>query len=1705
MRDVQLAFTDKNGNAITPTEYIKGEVLSIERPEATAVLTMFPSLECQSLPHPTCNPGINPEKTSAEFNAHVCNIRHHILQRVKAKQGFNTTATVDGPTLVALAKQYIGAINTPGTIPSLEFSWLAVIDRKLTALAEELLSRYEEEMDNAVKDTLPLEEGGLDDTEQPPKTLFGIHQKIYHPKFNILKREFTRLVPMPAGTSTDHKISETNILKDFLVKFEHQVAQYDHNMGDGERSTSRVVGGILFKYTEQNRKRSQEHCELLFDELYVQQKIVKLGWLEKGYWDKAVGPAKDAVYQKKIALIPGPPQNFQSSEIIHNRIKLTWDEPTVNSKAAKRYETEIRKHSGWVQIALSENMSVVVPNLNPNTNYCFRVRAINSIRKGEYSEDLRVTTAVGPPNKPSKPKLQVESSATAVIYAPKLNQEDENGSSVTHIIVERCSHDSDEWQPDEFLISSPGVAIRQEVSLESAIKDIIYYFRIRMKNSGGKSNPSDAVELTVSELIPGPPQNLSASRSSANQIDLKWDEPNLHPKAARTYEIEKKSGETGWSLLAETSSLYETVTGLKPNTEYSFRVCARNENRRGEYSEVLRTRTAAGAPSRPLAPVVNITSSMKATILVQKQDENGSPITHVVIECCAYDGPWCSVEYPIKPNVSVIKQEVTLENDALLFRVRMKSQSGVSSPSEVAKIDLIPGPPQSLSASRSSANQIDLKWDEPSLHPKAARTYDVEKRSGESGWSLLAETSSLYETVTGLKPNTEYSFRVCARNENRRGEYSEVFKTRTAASAPCQPLPPVIHVVSSMKATISVQKLNEEDENGSPTTHVVIERCSHDGPWRSNEYLIKPNISVIKQQVTLENDELLFRVRMKSEAGVSSPSDITEVATIDLIPGPPREIVGAQTHDCSTISWEKPSAHPYAVKNYEVEMHQINTAWKPYAVLEEQHITLNGLTVNTKYWFRVCALNERRKGDYSEELMLETPPGPPSRPSKPETRAINPRQAAVNVQKLKTEEEGGCPVSHMVVDTYSKASTEWSSQEFPIEENTPLIHQEVGLEDSTRFFRVRMKSEAGMSEPSEITEIPISDLPPGPPQNVCATDVSHDHIKLSWNVPSIHSRAAKSYEVELHTDCTGWKQVAIYEGLSAEVTGLKSNSKYWFRVCARNESRIGEFCDEVEANTAAGPPDRPSKPIVQLTPTKALISLQRHIDDENGSPITHIIVERCSQSTTWIEEEFPIAHDSALFRGEIPLDNAMQYFRVKIKNQVGVSEPSEIAEVATIDLNPGPPQNFRVVDNECAHDSIKLTWDIPAIHPAAARGYELELRSKNTEWKHALLAENLYAFATDLSPYTKYWFRICATNENKKGEYSEAIEGTTPPGPPKQPQRPSIEAMPNGKVVISIDRLSDKDQHGSPVESIKVERRSKENRVWISQDFFIYPDDVIIKEDLWLDSATEDTTYYFRVSMINNIGKSQPSDVVEFSTKDLIPGTPMCLQISEKQRQQITLRWDKPDIHPGAAVQYEVQKRVLSGGWTEVGRYPNTYAIVRDLQMDTMYKFQVRALNRKMNAGEYTITEDYTLDLTPGQLQPPRVVGVGQDCIKIRWNKATDNPTAAKRYIVQIKGGQHHDWEQVKSTVHRSAVINNLGSTELYYFRICAENLKGEKGDFSTEVSAWTKRSQGARVAISIVSGIVAIFPGFLTYRATGPEGDLEDSDDDREWLVTSL
>ena len=75
---------------------------------------------------------------------------------------------------------------------------------------------------------------------------------------------------------------------------------------------------------------------------------------------------------------------------------------------------------------------------------------------------------------------------------------------------------------------------------------------------------------------------------------------------------------------------------------------------------------------------------------------------------------------------------------------------------------------------------------------------------------------------------------------------------------------------------------------------------------------------------------------------------------------------------------------------------------------------------------------------------------------------------------------------------------------------------------------------------------------PSPPQGLTAKPGKHDgEISLSWR--AIFN--ARSYTIDSTTDpanADSWTHVGIATSASKEVTGLKSGTRYWFRVAAVN-------------------------------------------------------------------------------------------------------------------------------------------------------------------------------------------------------------------------------------------------------------------------------------------------------------------------------------------------------------------------------------------------------------------------------------------------------------------------------------------------------------------------------------------------------------------------
>ena len=144
-------MTDRSGKEVEPTEYLCTRLLSSESGELTdldkSLVSLFPLLECAKLPIPSIKKGIicniveRQGDLKPAFNEAVDALIQQILQQVTPKKAVNGTTTVNGKALAALAREYVEAVNKPGSVPDLDQGWQAVVRLELKQCFDKLYSQ----------------------------------------------------------------------------------------------------------------------------------------------------------------------------------------------------------------------------------------------------------------------------------------------------------------------------------------------------------------------------------------------------------------------------------------------------------------------------------------------------------------------------------------------------------------------------------------------------------------------------------------------------------------------------------------------------------------------------------------------------------------------------------------------------------------------------------------------------------------------------------------------------------------------------------------------------------------------------------------------------------------------------------------------------------------------------------------------------------------------------------------------------------------------------------------------------------------------------------------------------------------------------------------------------------------------------------------------------------------------------------------------------------------------------------------------------------------------------------------------------------------------------------------------------------------------------------------------------------------------------
>jgi subtilisin family serine protease len=328
---------------------------------------------------------------------------------------------------------------------------------------------------------------------------------------------------------------------------------------------------------------------------------------------------------------PSRPAAPTASNITATSATVSWTAPSSNGGAAiERYLLEYRPptSAAWQTVTVTApTTTTTLTGLANNTRYVFRVTASNSAGNSPASVTSTLTTLTTPPSAPAAPTASniTATSATVSWTSPSSN----GGAAIDRYLVEYRTSTSSAWQTVTLRASA------RSTKLTGLTNNTTYEFRVTARNSAGNSPASATSTLTTLTAPPSRPAAPSASNITATSATVTWTAPSSNGGAAiERYLLEyRPSTTTAWQTVTVTApTTTTTLTGLKNNTTYVFRVTAQNNAGNSPASATSTSKTLTGIPSAARSVLVSSTGTTASVSWTAPLATNGTAVTGYLVE-----------------------------------------------------------------------------------------------------------------------------------------------------------------------------------------------------------------------------------------------------------------------------------------------------------------------------------------------------------------------------------------------------------------------------------------------------------------------------------------------------------------------------------------------------------------------------------------------------------------------------------------------------------------------------------------------------------------------------------------------------------------------------------------------------------------------------------------------------------------------------------------------------------------------------------------------------------------------------------------------------------------------------------------------------------------------------------------------------------------
>ncbi|XP_059392498.1 neogenin isoform X4 [Carassius carassius] len=613
---------------------------------------------------------------------------------------------------------------------------------------------------------------------------------------------------------------------------------------------------------------------------------------------------------------PSAPRDVVASLVSTRFIKLTWRLPAEphgeNITYSVFYSLEGTNRERVENTSGPGEMQVTIQNLVPDTKYTFRVVASNTNGPGESSTPLTVATQLEVQVPGPAPNLQVVSVSTASVTLSWDRPSTGNGEIQTYrLFYSEKGHDSEQD------IDVTGLSY----TMTGLKKFTEYSFRVVAYNKHGPGvSTEDVVVRTLSDVPSAPPLNLTLEVLNSTSIMVRWQPPppgTLNGELTG-YKLRYRKGlRRADAIEMSTTQLYQLIDGLEKGKVYTVRVSASTVNGTGPTTEWIAAETfendldesqVPGVPSslhvRPLVNriVVSWTPPENQEILVRgykigygigsphahtvtldyKQRfysiDDLDPSSHYVITLKAFNNMGEGI--PIYNSATTRPQSDPIDPDIDFYELFNNPYTPAPDPTPML-------PPVGVQATVLSQDTVKVSWADNSLAKNQkitdSRYYTIRWKTNIPANTKykMANTTSLFHTVTALKPNTLYEFSVMVTKSRRSSTWSMTAHGTTFESVPSS-APKDVTVISKEgnPRIININWQPPTEANGKITGYIIY--YSTDVNAEVHDWVVEPvvgnRLTHQIQGLTLDTT-YYFKIQARNSKGMGPMSDGVQFRT----------------------------------------------------------------------------------------------------------------------------------------------------------------------------------------------------------------------------------------------------------------------------------------------------------------------------------------------------------------------------------------------------------------------------------------------------------------------------------------------------------------------------------------------------------------------------------------------------------------------------------------------------------------------------------------------------------------------------------------------------------------------------------------------------------------------------------------------------------